>query len=71
MRRPLSGRKHFANIIVDAEKNEEIQKTKQTVDIQPKTTLHVVKDGVTVRTLSVSRTHTHMLIVSCSLYTLS
>lgn len=48
MRRPLSGRKHFANIIVDAEKNEEIQKTKDVVDIQPKTTLHVLKDGVVV-----------------------
>lgn len=48
MRRPLSGRKHFANIIVDAEKNEEIQKTKEVVDIQPKTTLHVLKDGVVV-----------------------
>jgi hypothetical protein len=48
MRRPLSGRKHFANIIIDAEKNEEIQKTKDVVDIQPKTTLNVIKDGVAV-----------------------
>jgi hypothetical protein len=52
MRRPLSGRKHFANIIIDAEKNEEIQKTKQGVDIQPKTKLNVVKDGVSVRHFS-------------------
>lgn len=48
MRRPLSGRKHFANIIIDAEKNEEIQKTKDVVDIQPKTSLNVIKDGVMV-----------------------
>jgi hypothetical protein len=52
MRRPLSGRKHFANIILDAEKNENIQKTKEIVEIQPKTTIQVIKDGVMVCHLS-------------------
>jgi hypothetical protein len=67
MRRPLSGRKHFANIIIDAEKNEEIQKTKQGVDIQPKTKLNVVKDGVSVRHFSVSLSLSVALTVSLSL----
>lgn len=46
MRRPLSGRKHFANIIVDAENNQDIQKTKDGVDIHSTTTFSVMKDGV-------------------------
>lgn len=48
MRRPLSGRKHFANIIVEAENNQDIQKTKEGVDIHSTTTFNVLKDGVVV-----------------------
>jgi hypothetical protein len=48
MRRPLSGRKHFAHIIVDAEKDEDMQRMKESVDIHSTTTLHVMKDGVVV-----------------------
>ncbi len=54
MRRPLSGRKHFAHIIVDAEKDEEMQRMKDGVDIHATTTLHVMKDGVMVSHLLLS-----------------
>jgi hypothetical protein len=51
MRRPLSGRKNFANAIVEAERNEATQRIKDGVDLNERkelTTLHVVKDGVSV-----------------------
>ena len=52
MRRPLSGRKHFANIIVDAENNEDLQKTKEGVDMHSTTTLNIMKDGVVVSNIN-------------------
>ena len=47
MRRPLSGRKHFADIIVEAEKDDDLQNTKSTAIPEP-TQLSVVKNGTKV-----------------------
>ena len=49
MRRPLSGRKHFANVIVDAENNEDIQSTKDSLkSLDSVTNLRATGDGATV-----------------------
>jgi len=50
MRRPLSGRKHFANVIVDAENNEDIQSTKDSLkSLDSVTNLRATGDGATVQ----------------------